>query len=131
LILAGCAPLPPTPNEIQAKRFEAAPDKSVIYIVRDYPDNDIGATITLDQAASITTYPGTFYRWEVPPGQHRIAGMAGDSGFINLQTGPGRIYYVQQTLNPFSSAPASFFRVVGESQGRTVVQRSQLVPGAR
>jgi hypothetical protein len=132
LMLAGCTQLPPSPQEIQAKRFEpAAPDMSVIYIVRDYPDNDLAATIVLDGAASITTYPGTFYRWEVPPGRHRIAGMAADSAVITLQTEPGRIYFVQQSLNPFARTPMSHFYRVDENRGRAVVMRGQLVPGAR
>ena len=101
LALAGCTQLPPSPHEIQAKRFEpAASGMSVIYIMRDYPDNDLAATIVLDGAASITTYPGTFYRWEVPPGRHRITGMAADPGAITLQTEPGRIYFVQQGVEP-------------------------------
>jgi hypothetical protein len=132
LALAGCTQLPPSPHEIQAKRFEpAAPGMSVIYIMRDYPDNDLAATIVLDGAASITTYPGTFYRWEVPSGQHRISGMAADTGAITLQTEPGRIYFVQQGVNPFARTPMSHFYRVDENQGRVVVMRGQLVPGAR
>jgi len=129
--LAGCAhtPLPPTPQEIQAKRFEPVASQSVIYIVRDYPDfNDSPATLTLDNAASITLYPGTFYRWEVPAGKHRVAGFAGDNGAIHLDTAPGRVYYVQHRLSVAGFFPMSLFQVVGEGQGRAVAMRGQLVP---
>ena len=129
LALVGCAQVPPTPHEMQAKRFEPVADRSVIYVVRDYPDhNDVPATILLDGAASITTYPGTFYRWEVPAGKHRIAGFAADAGAIQLDTAPGRIYFVQQTLMAFQRFPTSIFRVVGEQQGRAVASRAQLIP---
>src|SRR6185295_7389066 len=110
LALAGCVQLPPTPQEIQAKRFEPVAGQTVIYIVRDYPDlNDNPATLTLDNAAGVTLYPGTFYRWEVPAGKHRIAGFAGDSGVINLDTAPGRVYYVQHRLSVAGQFPTSLF----------------------
>jgi len=49
VMLAGCVQLPPTPQDIQAKKFEGVPDKAVIYIVRDLPDfSDRPATIWLD-----------------------------------------------------------------------------------
>lgn len=127
--LAGCAQLPPSPQDIQAKKFESLPDKSVIYLVRDIPDfSDRPATITLDDAATITTYPGTYFRWEVAPGPHRIAGFAGDAGVITLQTEPGRIYFVRQTLSPWMRFPLSYFYPVNEQYGRAVVMRSQLIP---
>ena len=78
LLLAGCVQLPPSPQDIQAKKFESAtPDKSVIYIVRAPMDSREGGTISLDDNAQVTTYAGTYYRWEVAPGPHRIAGYAG------------------------------------------------------
>lgn len=129
LALAACAQLPPSPEDIQAKRFEAVPGMSVIYIARDMPDlNEAPATIVLDDAASITTYPGTYHRWEVAPGRRRIAGYAGDSGVITLDTQPGRIYYIQQWLQPFRPFPTSHFRPVSEQQGRAVVMRAQHIP---
>ncbi|MGZ8229401.1 MAG: hypothetical protein ACXW2A_06575, partial [Burkholderiales bacterium] len=49
LALAACAQLPPSPQEIEAKRFESVPGKAVIYVVRDEPDfADDGATLMLD-----------------------------------------------------------------------------------
>jgi hypothetical protein len=129
LTLAGCAQLPPTPQEIQAKHFEPVPGRSVIYIVRDYPDfNYDAATLTLDNAAGVTLYAGTFYRWEVPAGKHRIAGYAGDSGVINLDTAPDRVYYVQHRLSLFGQFTTSVFQVVGPSQGQAVAMRGKLMP---
>ena len=126
LALAACAQLPPSPQDIQAKRFEPVSGMSVIYIARDNPDlNEAPATLVLDDAASITTYPGTYYRWEAAPGRHRIAGFAGDSGSIVLDTQPGRIYYVQQWLARFLPFPSSHFQLVSEPQGRAVVIRGE------
>ena len=126
---AGCQQLPPTPADIQAKRFDAIPDMSVIYILRDKPDhNDVPATLNLDDRMSVTTYEGTYYRWEVPPGEHRITAMGADVARITLQTQAGRIYYVQQWTKPFMGYANSVFRPVEEQQARAVIARATLVP---
>ena len=133
ILLAGCVQLPPTPQDIQAKKFEQPlSGKSFIYVVRDNPDfNDAATSIWLGDENMITTYPGTYYRWEIAPGTHRIAGFAGDSGSITVRVEPGRIYYVQQRVTPFTLntavAPTSNFQVIPEASGRTVVMRSQLI----
>ena len=127
LALAGCVQMPPTPQDLQARRFESVPDKSVIYIVRDVLDNDIAATIMLDDSLSITTYPGTYYRWEVAPGKHRLAGFAADVGLFTLDTAPGRVYFVEQRLNQLMTFASSRFYLVSEGHARTVVARSVLV----
>src|SRR5882672_5195579 len=128
LLLAGCVQLPPTPQDLQAKQFEALPDRAVIYVVRDYPDLiSAGATLNLGDTGMITTYPGTYYRWEVPPGAHRISGYAGDSGSITVAAEAGRIYFVQQRLAPFMPFPQSQFFLIAEPYGRAAVQRAVLV----
>jgi hypothetical protein len=127
---AGCTPLPPSPAEIQAKKFEVLPDRAVIYIVRDYPDfSEDGATLLLDDTQSITTYPGTYYRWEVAPGSHRIAGYASDSGNISVNAEAGRIYFIQQWVSFGMLGPRSRFSQVAPDHGRTVVMRSELIGG--
>ncbi len=132
LVLAGCAQLPPSPQEIEAKRFEPAPGKSVIYLVRDDPDfTDTGASVVLDDSVMGTTYPGTFFRWVVEPGPHQIRGFAGDSGAYSLSTGPDRIYFVQQRVTRFLPMPSaqSYFQLVPEHHGRAAVLRSVLAGG--
>ena len=126
--LAACAQLPPTPQDLRAKKFEAVPGKAVIYLVRDSPDhNDVPAQIWLGDTLTLITYPGTYYRWEVPPGRHRIAGFASDIGSITIDTAPGRIYFVQQRLQPFLRYALSHFQLVGEPEGRAAVTRAVLL----
>jgi hypothetical protein len=129
VLLAGCQQLPLTPQDIQARRFEALPDMAVIYLVRDYPDfTEMQATVQLGDKVTLKTYPGTYYRWEVSPGQHQIRGAAFDTGAITLEALPGKIYFVQQrvTAAPFLRA-SSFFSVVHEPAGRAAVMRSVLL----
>jgi len=129
-MLAGCVtPLPPTPQDLQAKRFETLPDKAVIYIVRPDPDlSNAPATISLDDVATITTYEGTYYRWEADPGRRLIRGFAGHMGQIAFLTEAGRLYFVQQRVSGFMRFGESFFALMPEPHGRAAVIRAELVP---
>ena len=130
-VLAGCiTPLPPTPQDLQAKKFETVPGKAVIYIVRRDPDlSNAPATISLDDVATITTYPGTYYRWEAEPGQRLIQGFAGHMGRISFPTDAGRLYFVEQRVSGFMRFGESFFALIPEPHGRAAVSRAELVPG--
>ncbi len=128
--LAGCQQLPLTPEDIQAKKFEAVPDKAVIYLVRDNPDfSSIQSQISVGDKLLLKTYPGTYYRWEVPPGMHRISGYGSDIGTIGVQAERGRVYFVQQRVSGLYMANSAF-ALVGEPQGRAAVLRAILLaPG--
>jgi hypothetical protein len=130
ILLAGCAQLPPTPQDLQAKKFEAAPGKAAVYLVRDHPDfSDAAATVYLGDAVMVTTYAGTYYRWEAEPGTHRVTGFGADVGAIVLQLEAGRIYYLQQRVSMFFRFPQSYFQLVPEPQGRAAVMRAVLLGG--
>jgi hypothetical protein len=131
LALAGCAPLPPTAEDIDAKRFERVPSKAVIYLVREIPDfSREAATVTLDDNMMGTTYAGTYFRWVVEPGRHQIRGYAGDSGSMILDVAADRIYFVQQSVSrSFGGFVRSFFRPIPESYGRAAVLRAELIGG--
>lgn len=128
--LAGCTPMPLTPADVEARKIEAVPDKAVIYLVRDNPDhNGVPATLLLGDRHMITTYPGTYYRWEVEPGRHTISGFAADHGSISLDVEAGRIYFVQQWTRPWISYAVSYFYKLPESRGREIVTRSVMIGG--
>jgi hypothetical protein len=131
-ILAGCvAPLPLTPADVQARKMEAPPPgMGVIYLVRSYPDHNwVPASITLGDKQMITTHPGTYYRWEVPPGRHQIVGAFADNGEITVQVEAGKTYYVQQWTRPWLSYAMSFFQPVSEAQARAIISRAVMVGG--
>jgi hypothetical protein len=130
LLLAGCAQLPQSPEDIQAKKFESMPDKSVIYVARMRVDSPEGRTLTLDERSTITTYAGTYYRWEVAPGTHRVAGFGSGTESVTLTTAPGRIYYVQHTVlsdRDDGVVIMSALREVGEQAGRNLVMNGELL----
>lgn len=74
-LLVGCVQLPSSEADVRAKRFEPVPDKAVIYVVRQQLDSSEVAGLMLDDSEQITTLRGTYYRWVVEPGLHRIEGM--------------------------------------------------------
>ena len=126
-LLAGCQ-LPLTPEDLEARKFEAVPGKAVIYLVRVNPDfNDRQALVRVGDKLLFKVYPGTYYRWVVEPGTHQITGYAGDIGTITVQAEAGRIYYVRQQTMPFSRMSISHFFLVNENEGRAEVLRAVLL----
>jgi hypothetical protein len=74
------------------------------------------------------TLAGTYYRWEVAPGAHRVAGFASASESVTLTTAPGGIYFLEHTVlgNPRDGAQITRLRQIGAPEGRALVARSQL-----
>jgi hypothetical protein len=128
ILLAGCSmQLPLTPQDLEARRFEAMPDKAVIYLVRDSLDfSNIQSQIRVGENLLLMTYPGTYYRWEVPAGRHTITGYGQDSGKITVEAQQGRIYFVQQRVTHMMVTHSNF-ALVSEEQGRAAVLRSVLL----
>jgi hypothetical protein len=130
-LLCACAARPPSPADLQAKRFETLPDKAVVYLYRDSPDfSDVPATFLLDGQQQGTTYQGTYHRLELAPGRHLITGFAGDGGRFGFETQPGRLYFIRQSVSRFGPFHQSYFAMVGELEGRDAVMRAELL-GAR
>ena len=129
LLLAGCEQLPPSPADIQAKQFQSVPGKSVIYVVRTPMDSQESAGLSLDYVSQITTNPGTYWRWEVEPGAHRVASYGWGTAEVNLNTEPGRIYFVRHTvLGHWRSGPQqSWLQPLGDQDGRTLVAQSVMI----
>jgi hypothetical protein len=128
LALGGCAVLAPEAEDQKAKLFEPLPDKAVIYLVRGQPlYSDRAVPVWLGNFIGITTYPDTYYRWEVPPGPHRITGHDADFGTITVLAEAGKIYFVEQQLS--WRYDISYFTLVEELKGRAAVRRAALLKG--
>lgn len=129
LLLAGCADLqlPPSPQDIQGKKFESVPDKSVIYIVRTRMDSNEVSGLSLDDRGQISTFRATYYRWEVAPGAHRVAGIGRANESVTLTTAPGKIYFLEHTVlgSPRMGATSTWLRQIGDAEGRTLVMNSK------
>ena len=129
LLLAGCVQLPPTPQDMEAKKFQPLAEKAEIYVVRTPMDSFEASGLSLDDGAPITTYGGTYYRWEVAPGAHRVAGFAAANESVTLTAAPGRIYFLEHTVigTRRSGAQSTFLRQIDDREGRALVSRSSLL----
>ena len=129
VLIAGCTQLPPSPQETQAKKFETVPGKAVIYIVRGYPDfYDGHGSLALDDSIMVTMFAGNFYRWEVDPGTHLIAGTAQDVSRVTLNAEAGKIYFVQHRVTGFrGSTWGGYLEILPERDGRMLVSRATLL----
>ena len=128
-LLGACAQLPPSPQELEAKRFEAVPHKAVIYIVRQPMDSTEYGALLMDTGEQVTLFPGTFYRWEVPAGTRRISGLGPWNVLYSLEVQPGRIYFLRYTVagTPRMGPILAGLQSIGEQQGRSLVQQAELV----
>lgn len=128
LALGGCVGLAPESQDIEAKQFQPLPDKGVIYLVRGEPlYSDRPVPVWLGNFIMLTTYPDTFFRWEVQPGVHRISGHDTDFGTITVAAEPGGVYFVMQQLS--YRHDISYFTMIEELDGRAAVRRASLLKG--
>ncbi|MDP2398544.1 MAG: hypothetical protein Q8M53_09340 [Burkholderiales bacterium] len=126
LLIAGCAQLPPLPEDAAAKRFEALPDRAVIYLVRPALDPRFTVPVILNDRMIGSTYHGTFLRIEVPAGRYVLRGMAGDSGAIVVDAAVGRIYYVEHRAYGYRTFTDSSFSAVDPRRGQALVRDGQI-----
>ena len=124
-LLAGCASMGPSAQQMQAVRIEGAPGMAVIYIIRTNPDlSYVPAQIAIDDRMLGTTSAGTYFRVEVPAGRHRISGYGVDAGTITIDAQADRIYFVHQTVAGNWRSPtslSSFYRLIDESRARAAM----------
>jgi hypothetical protein len=126
---AGCVQLPPTPADIEAKRFQPVADKAVIYVVRQPLDSHESGWLLLDNGEQITTLPGTYYRWEVEPGVRKIMGITPGGSDAVLDVQPGQIYFLRHTVfgTPRTGPTLTALMRVDPQLGRSLVAHSELL----
>lgn len=123
-IISGCATREPGPQELQSKRFETKPDKAVVYLYRDRLDfSRAPVSLMLDGQGLGGVYAGTYYRLELAPGRHRVAGFAGDSGAFEFTAESGRLYFLRHSVSRLMGFERSVFFPVNETQGRAAVMQ--------
>lgn len=128
-LLAGCAQLPPSPQDIEAKKFESIPGKAAIYVVRDPMSVGLGAPIWLGQGAQITLWQGNYLRWVVEPGSYTVAGIGASTASISIQAQAGKIYFVHFRVegNIRIGVSNSALSMMDDQAGRALVRQAVLV----
>lgn len=129
LLAAACAQIPPSPQEIEAKKLEPVPGKAVVYVVQNpFGAYNYAAGLTFDDGTEITTYPMTFYRWVTTPGTHTIESTEGNlNAFIKLQVEAGKVYYVEHWVTgTYGSTTDAWLGKIDDKIGRQLVGNSTL-----
>jgi hypothetical protein len=128
-LLAGCAQLPPSPQDIEAKKFESIPGKAAIYVVRDPMSVGLGAPIWLGQGAQVTLFQGNYLRWVVEPGSLTISGIGASTASITIQAQAGKIYFVHFRVegNMRIGVSNSALSMMDDQGGRALVMQAVLV----
>ena len=130
LLVCGCVQLPPNPADLQAKKFEAVPGRSVIYIVRPPIDSDHPGVVTIDGTVQVPTFQGTYNRVEVAPGSHLIEGVIPPSLRLVVNTQPGQIYFLRMWVRGTSRGgpTTAALEQVSPEYGRTLVAQATMYP---
>jgi hypothetical protein len=128
-LLAGCAQVPPSPQDIEAKKFESIPGKSAIYVVRDPMSVRLGAPLWLDQGTQITLFQGNYLRQVVEPGSHTISGIGASTASITIQAQAGKNYFVHFRVegNVRMGVSNSALLMMDDQAGRALVRQAVLV----
>lgn len=130
--ISACAQLPPTPQDIQAKKFEAVPGQAVIYIVRPVVDGRVSGPLSFSgtsDSGMISTEPGTYYRWETAPGTLRVEAFGASTASVTVQAEAGKIYFIEHTAHGSIRNGLQYqgLRRIDENRGRHMVNAAQLL----
>jgi hypothetical protein len=127
---AGCATknLATPEQDAQARLLQPVPGKSVIYLLRDRGDLYVTEVeVGLDERVMGTTSPNTYYRWEVPAGEHVIVSFTQPPAVLRLTTAPGGVYYVWQDINVGLLREPSRLQLVDAVTARLTLDQASLL----
>lgn len=120
-LFTGCAATPAAPAgaDALAKEFLTHPASATIYVYRSEFNNfDIDSILYMDGRVIGSTAPGTYFRIETTPTRHVFHGTGIDLGELALETRPGQLYIVEQTV----LGGISNFRLMPDQLGRERVR---------
>jgi len=129
LSLVGCASVPmgDPQKDTTAKQFTASPDKSGVYV---YRNESFGGAIRMDVAVDSKplgqTASKTYFYTEVEPGKHSITSKSENTDTLEIETAPGKLYYVWQEVKMGVIYARTKLHLVEESEGQKGVLESKL-----
>jgi hypothetical protein len=122
---SACAPLAPAPNH--GETFQPPANKALIYIVRPVFDSLSPAPLSLDGIGILSTFRGTYFRWEIAPGIQRVETSGSPSSAVTIHAEAGGIYFVRHTTVSSSRTGliSSVLTRVDAPTGRRLVLEAQ------
>jgi hypothetical protein len=128
--ISGCATIPMASLEDDglAKRFATEPDRSVIYLYRnEYFGGAFSLEVTVDGQVAGKTTAYSFFKWDVPPGEHTIKSIAENESSLRLVTKPGKAYFVRQEVKMGMWTARSQLYEVSEQDGKQGIHQCKLI----
>lgn len=91
------APIPSEAIEAEAKRFDPAPGKLTVYLVRKrWGDAQNVVGVSSDGAPAIDMVPESFARWRLPAGNHRLTVTWSEgSSSLNVAGAAGEVVFIE------------------------------------
>jgi hypothetical protein len=132
-LLMGCAsvPMASVEHDSQAKTFAVKPDKSNIYL---YRNENMGAAVKMDVILDGKpvgqTVASSYMEFEVSPGQHTIISKAENDDVLNVNTEPGKNYFVWQEVKMGMLYARNLLHLSDEQTGKAGVLECKLIEGA-
>lgn len=97
-VVGSCASTPQArrDRDAEAKQFRTHPATSAIYVYRtDTHTDEADTDLYVDGRLIGATLQRSFFRVDVNPGTHRLAGMGHDHGSLTIETRPDQVYFVE------------------------------------
>jgi hypothetical protein len=129
----GCASvqMASTDRDVAAKSFATKADKANIYV---YRNESMGAAVkmdvTLDGKPLGQTASKTYFKVEVPAGEHTLISKAENDSVLAVKTDAGKNYFVWQEVKMGVLYARSALQLVDESTGKTAVQECKMIQEA-
>jgi hypothetical protein len=125
-------PLAPAWQDRWAKSVRPPAGYGAVYVFRDeYLGGEILITIKMDGEVVGETSPGTYFRWDLPPGEHVLEAyttiLTSDRSTLRINVSPGAAHYVWQQMRPGWSMAGPRLQQVDETRGLEGVENCKLI----
>ena len=132
-LCTSCAtvPMASEKQDALAKRFQAAPDKGLIYLIR--PSKAFGMGVSLptvvDELTIGSLKSGSYALVEATPGKHDIwvRGSFYNDTTLKLDIEAGKLYFVRIEIGMGPALPELKIEIVKEDEGRKLVNEYGLI----
>lgn len=134
-LLANCAGVSKASeeNSAAAKTFEPVSDKGVVFLYRPgkFVASAVQTPIKVNGQDAGGTGPGTFFRWELPPGTYTfLASTQGTSRVVELNVTAGKVYYIEQDEKIGVQDTRVTMKEVDARKAQGVIKRGNLLVSA-
>jgi hypothetical protein len=132
-LCTSCAtvPMASEKQDALAKKFQASPDKGLIYLIR--PSKTFGMGVTLPAVVDERTVgnlkSGSYALVEVAPGKHDIwvRGSFNNDTTLKIDIEAGKLYFVKIEIGMGPALPELNIEIVKEDEGRKLVNEYGLI----